>query len=176
MGEAFAVPTNDEHILLLKRYADLVSRPQLIVSSYDEAIALTPAAKLLILSDNSEGVYAEARKRFSEAEFNCFIGSPHPYFVEFLRPDVSKGSGLKQLCAHLQVDICHVAAFGDGDNDQEMLKFAGLGVAMRNATATAKASADLVLEVNISICSLYSKVYYTTKLSHFICFVPNSLL
>ena len=35
-------------------------------------------------------------------------------------------------------------AFGDGENDIEMLKFAGIGVAMGNACEELKAEADYV--------------------------------
>jgi len=147
LGEAFAVPTTDEHHVLLKRYAELVSRPQILVKHYEEAIVLSPAAKVLILSDEAHLVVEKAKQKFTADEFNIFIGSPDPYFIEFLRPDVSKGSGLVKLCAYLNVDIQQVVAFGDGNNDQEMLTFAGIGVAMKNATPTAKAAANVVLEV-----------------------------
>ena len=36
------------------------------------------------------------------------------------------------------------AAFGDADNDLEMLEYAGLGIAMGNATENLKARADYV--------------------------------
>ena len=108
---------------------------------------MSPAAKVLILSDEAHAVVEIAKKKFTPEEFNIFIGSPDPYFIEFLRPDVSKGSGLVKLCAHLNVDIQQVVAFGDGNNDQEMLTYAGIGVAMKNATPTAKAAANVVLEV-----------------------------
>lgn len=38
-----------------------------------------------------------------------------------------------------------VMAFGDNDNDAEMLRLAGLGVAMGNASARAKVYADSVI-------------------------------
>jgi len=37
-----------------------------------------------------------------------------------------------------------VAAFGDGENDLEMIQYAGLGVAMGNAVPLLKQAADLV--------------------------------
>ena len=37
-------------------------------------------------------------------------------------------------------------AFGDGENDADMLKFAGIGVAMGNAAEKAKAAADYVTD------------------------------
>ena len=37
-------------------------------------------------------------------------------------------------------------AFGDGENDMDMLKFAGIGIAMGNADTQVKAIADEVTE------------------------------
>ena len=38
----------------------------------------------------------------------------------------------------------HVAAFGDADNDVDMLSFAGCGIAMENASEKCRAAADYV--------------------------------
>ena len=38
----------------------------------------------------------------------------------------------------------NLAAFGDGDNDAEMLDLAGCGIAVENATEACKAAADHV--------------------------------
>ena len=40
------------------------------------------------------------------------------------------------------------AAFGDGDNDVEMLSFAGTGIAMENATPACLGAADFVTKSN----------------------------
>ena len=37
-------------------------------------------------------------------------------------------------------------AFGDGENDMEMLRFAGIGVAMGNSSDPVKAAADYVTD------------------------------
>lgn len=148
IGEVFAVPLNDEHHTLLGRYAALVERPQLLISSYEEAIALSPATKILLMTNDPTTLVREAKNRFVDGDFNVVVGSPHPFFVEFLPPDASKGAGLKAVCEHLQLDIASVVAFGDGDNDKEMLEMAGIGVAMANAKPAAKSAANIVLEVS----------------------------
>ncbi len=56
------------------------------------------------------------------------------------------------MCAHLGVDLAQVVAFGDGENDTEMLQYAGIGVAMQNAKQQAKEAADIVLEVSVCLC------------------------
>ncbi|MVB10638.1 5-amino-6-(5-phospho-D-ribitylamino)uracil phosphatase YcsE [Caprobacter fermentans] len=60
----------------------------------------------------------------------------------------SKGDGLRHLCETLGIDRKRVAAFGDGDNDRSMLKFAGLGVAMGNAEPDLFRDADYVTGTN----------------------------
>ncbi len=143
----YAVPQSAAHRALLGRYAALVSREQVLVDSFDGAIALSAAAKILLLDDNAERVMELAREQLPADTFNMFRGSPDPYFVEFLRPNASKGHGLKQVCAHLGVDLSAVVAFGDGENDREMMELAGMGVAVANAKQLAKDAANIVLEV-----------------------------
>jgi hydroxymethylpyrimidine pyrophosphatase-like HAD family hydrolase len=62
------------------------------------------------------------------------------------------GEGLRRLCAEIGVPIAQAVAFGDGENDMEMLKMAGIGVAMANARPAAKDAADVVLEVGALLC------------------------
>ena len=60
-------------------------------------------------------------------------------------PGCSKGTALQWLCQHLGVDPSQVVAFGDGENDKEMLEFAGLGLAVANAGEVCQAVADGVI-------------------------------
>lgn len=59
-----------------------------------------------------------------------------------------KGASLRRLCELLSVPAQCVAAFGNGDNDADMLSFAGLGVAMENATEACIAASDAVCASN----------------------------
>ncbi len=60
----------------------------------------------------------------------------------------SKGAAAGWLCQRLGIDPAETAAFGDGDNDLELLAFAGLAVAMANATPRALDAAGLVAPPN----------------------------
>ncbi|TDM04157.1 Cof-type HAD-IIB family hydrolase [Macrococcus carouselicus] len=71
-----------------------------------------------------------------------------PYFLEFMTKGVSKGVTLKELVETLGLDRNEVMAFGDSDNDKDMIEYAGLGVAMGNANDTIKAAADIVTSDN----------------------------
>jgi hydroxymethylpyrimidine pyrophosphatase-like HAD family hydrolase len=53
----------------------------------------------------------------------------------------SKGTTLKYLSSYYGIPLNRCLAFGDGDNDSEMLRTAYYGFAMFNGTTTAKLSA-----------------------------------
>lgn len=65
--------------------------------------------------------------------------------LEVLPKGITKVAGIQRLTTSLGIDMSEVMAFGDYDNDIEMLTAAGLGVAVENGSAAAKASADLVI-------------------------------
>lgn len=64
--------------------------------------------------------------------------------LEILPLGASKGDGVRRFLAHEGIDSDHVLAFGDGENDIEMLQLVKVGVAMGNAKTVVKESADLV--------------------------------
>ena len=55
-----------------------------------------------------------------------------------------KVNGIEQYLALQGIGREEIIAFGDGENDVDMLRFAGIGVAMGNGVAEAKAAADYV--------------------------------
>lgn len=64
--------------------------------------------------------------------------------AEFNSAGVDKGVGLAMLRSRLGIDRAHVIAFGDNENDLEMLEAAGIGVAMGNAKQYVKDVANEV--------------------------------
>lgn len=78
----------------------------------------------------------------------AYVTSSSPRLVEFASADAGKGKALCRLCERLGIEQRNVAAFGNGDNDADMLIFAGLGVAVKNGTAYCRESADYVCETN----------------------------
>ena len=73
-----------------------------------------------------------------------YISKSLPYFLEFASPEVTKGSGLAFLAEHLGFGPAETVAFGDGENDVELLEWAGYAVAVANAHDRVLAVADLV--------------------------------
>jgi Cof subfamily protein (haloacid dehalogenase superfamily) len=85
---------------------------------------------------------AELKPRFGG---RLFISKSLPYFLEFAHPDVSKGSGLAFVAERLGFRPEETVACGDGENDRELLDWAGLAVAVANAHEDVLARADLVV-------------------------------
>ncbi|MDD4291177.1 MAG: HAD family hydrolase [Clostridia bacterium] len=73
-------------------------------------------------------------------------GNSHPFFLEIVHKNSSKGEGLAWLCNYLGIDNADSVAFGDSSIDVSMLKRAGIGIAVKNATAECKAAADVILD------------------------------
>ena len=65
-------------------------------------------------------------------------------YLEVLAEQSGKGRALAQVAGRLQIPRERVMAVGDGENDADMLAFAGLGVAMGQGHPAAKAAADLI--------------------------------
>jgi Cof subfamily protein (haloacid dehalogenase superfamily) len=74
-----------------------------------------------------------------------FVSKSLPYFLEFAHPNVSKGSGLAFVADRLGFTLAETVGCGDGENDRELLDWAGFGVAVANAHEDILARADLVV-------------------------------
>ena len=74
-----------------------------------------------------------------------FVSKSLPHFLEFAHPDVNKGSGLAFVAERLGFTAAETVAAGDGENDRELLDWAGFGVAVANAHDDILSRADLVV-------------------------------
>ncbi|SIS81048.1 HAD family hydrolase [Alicyclobacillus vulcanalis] len=69
---------------------------------------------------------------------------PHRFYLDVFPADVSKATGVEAMLRHLDIRPEEAIAFGDSENDVEMLTYVGLGVAMGNATLAAKRAAQRI--------------------------------
>ena len=83
-------------------------------------------------------VSAQAKKDLKDS---YWLGLTTPKWLELMPLGITKGSGLQALTELLHIPMANVMAFGDGENDIEMLQAVGCGVAMGNASDDVKAVA-----------------------------------
>ncbi|KSU63123.1 HAD family hydrolase [[Bacillus] enclensis] len=79
-------------------------------------------------------------KRFPHLTFRRW----HPYVLNVLQEDVSKSRAILKTLEYFGFHQSEAIAFGDGENDIDMLELAGLGIAMGNGSEKLKAAADFV--------------------------------
>jgi Cof subfamily protein (haloacid dehalogenase superfamily) len=88
--------------------------------------------KLLIVSE--PGLLTAVRAEFDAAFGDVMsISTSRSNYLEFTNTEANKGSALRRLAPMLGVRREEIIAFGDGQNDLDMLAWAGLGFAPANA-------------------------------------------
>lgn len=70
------------------------------------------------------------------------------HIFEMLPFGTNKAAALKELAEKLGIEREEIMTIGDGNNDVEMLEFAGIGIAMGNGTESAKKAANYVTDTN----------------------------
>lgn len=75
---------------------------------------------------------------------DVYITSSVKQLVEISYKDAGKKSGVKFLADRLGVSKEEIAAFGDADNDKDMIEYAGYGIAVANASTSLKEKADYI--------------------------------
>ena len=99
--------------------------------------------KLVIVDfpDDIGGWLEEAQKTFSG---RLFVTRSLPHYVEVGGLEGTKSKALGFLCGRWGIERERVLAFGDADNDIDMLRFAGHGVAVGGMTDEVRRVADAV--------------------------------
>lgn len=76
----------------------------------------------------------------------CYITRWNRRAIDILPGGGGKILGMKEYLRATGVEVSETMAFGDGENDADMLRFAGIGVAMGNAVEVTRESADYVTD------------------------------
>ena len=87
-----------------------------------------------------EPLFASLRR---ETE-GVYFTSSAPHMLEISQADTGKGNGLRWLMDYLGFTPDQCIAFGDGENDVDLLRAVGYGVAVENAAAACKEAAVYV--------------------------------
>ncbi len=88
---------------------------------------------------------AQMEEPFKE-RLNCSFTAP--FYFEFMPKNVNKKEAIEFVLEDFHISKEDIIAFGDAQNDQEMIEMAGLGIAMGNAAPSLKEKADFVTKSN----------------------------
>ena len=115
---------------------------QFVIDDVEQLIA-EPVTRVVIRStEHTPAEFTAIVHDLGLTGTNYFIG--FSAWLDLAPEGVSKASGLDVVCERLGIAAADVLAVGDGNNDVEMLQWAGRGVAMGHAPDTLKAAADAV--------------------------------
>ncbi|PWU24713.1 MAG: Cof-type HAD-IIB family hydrolase [Candidatus Rokuibacteriota bacterium] len=118
---------------------------QLTVHPVGDLLAWLPKAptKLVVVGDPAalDVLEADTKSHFGD---RLYISKSLPYFLELASPNVTKAAGLDFLAERLGLSAERTVAFGDGENDVELLGWAGYAVAVANAHERVLALADFI--------------------------------
>ncbi|HLY94127.1 MAG TPA: Cof-type HAD-IIB family hydrolase [Gaiellaceae bacterium] len=124
-------------------YADLNKVEMHVVGDLRAWLRDEPT-KLVAVGDPDalDALEAVLKPRFAG---ELFVSKSLPHFLEFAHPDVNKGAGLTFVADRLGFTAARTVACGDGENDRELLDWAGFAVAVANAHEDILRRADLVI-------------------------------
>ena len=77
---------------------------------------------------------------------DCKMSRWNQYAVDIIPKDGGKVAGIRYILERLGIGFNEIAAFGDGENDIDILHCAGVGIAMGNANECVKQQADYVTD------------------------------
>lgn len=118
------------------------------VKSVHDSVNLTmPVVKEYDGGDIYQALAYGKVKDYIEKELPDFIATSwHFDGVDIVPKDSGKDKGIIEYCKLKNIDIKDTMAFGDGENDIEMLKTVGIGVAMGNSIDMVKENADYITD------------------------------
>lgn len=121
-------------------------RDGIVVGQSNDPVAelQRPPHKLVVYSQSPDSTPTVVMRLQDYVGDRAHVVASNTQIVEIIVPGISKATGMAWLAAYLGVPREETMAIGDGDNDVEMLEWAGLGVAMGNASPAAKAIADWI--------------------------------
>jgi Cof subfamily protein (haloacid dehalogenase superfamily) len=98
----------------------------------------------LVLVDHPDDVEGWLREAQDAFRGRLFVTRSLPHYVEVGGLEGTKSKALRFLCERWGIDPERAIAFGDADNDIDMLRFAGHGVAVGGMTDEVREAADAV--------------------------------
>lgn len=100
---------------------------------------------IVVKSENmKERLWKSLRKNIADV----YITSSVRQLLEISHRDAGKESGAAFLLEYLGLKREELAAFGDGDNDAGLLRYAGIGFAVANASFACRTAADRIVASN----------------------------
>ena len=138
----------NDHLYVSRRtrwaefYLSQTGSPMEVVGDLTQFAGSEPTKMILIdTSEVTDNLLLRFREQFGES---LYITKTNPEYLEFMNANTNKGLALKLVAERMGIPQHATIAFGDGNNDLAMIKWAGMGVAMGTAKEHIKQAADRI--------------------------------
>lgn len=112
---------------------------KIIEGNFKDTLRTDPNGFILVAYPDKHQYIENYIKEKFKGRLNCRNwGGEFNKIIEVYSPETCKGFAIDYLAEYYQIPNSRVMAFGDGDNDTEMIRKAGIGVAMANAVDSVK--------------------------------------
>lgn len=145
-------PKENRHSINLSKY-DHMTAKYFDIDNY----LVEPKSKVMIVCDKEYMPIVVDRSKSFKSEYE--VGKPlitGPILFEYMHPNVSKTNGLKIALKDFNLTLDNVLAFGDADNDYDMILNAKIGVAMINGSDKTKSVAQYITEQDNNNDGIYN--------------------
>ncbi|MER2105319.1 MAG: Cof-type HAD-IIB family hydrolase [Solibacillus sp.] len=124
-----------------------MGNPRVLLGDITKNLTQDPTSLLIYAQENNIPIIRQhLQDVHAEVIEHRTWGAPFP-IVEVVRKGLSKAVGIHHIAQEMGIPRERIIAFGDEDNDLEMIDYAGIGVAMHNGIAELK---NIANEVTLS--------------------------
>ncbi len=137
--------TNSPHNVYVMRNAVINGMPVEGTDALEQRLQHLPQPPVKFLMVGEAGPLAEAERLLQSAFAERLeVCRSTPNFMEIVSAGIDKSAALKRILQVENAAPSQLMAFGDGDNDLGMIRYAGMGIAMSNATPRLREAARFV--------------------------------
>lgn len=122
--------------------------PKVIEINKDFSLPINPQSLIFKLAPTREfnkyDLLVELKRKYAETFLFRYwdtLDGKNFLYLEVNTKSITKGSALQFIASYYNIPMSNTIAFGDGENDLEMLEAASVGVAMKNASDLVKSHA-----------------------------------
>ncbi len=126
-------------------YNDRINRKE--IENIDYFVSNNNIYKVVCISSESQ-INKLKNEIAIQLNHNFEMTSSESTRIEFVPKGKTKVDSIKKLLSVLNINSEEVIAIGDGENDVEMIEYAGCGIAMGNSKDNVKKVANLITDTN----------------------------
>lgn len=124
-----------------------MGNPNILTGNLTQTLQQNPTSLLIHADDyNSQIIRQHLQDVHAELIEHRRWGAPFP-IIEIVRKGLNKAVGIDHIAKEMGIPRERIIAFGDEDNDLEMIDYAGVGVAMNNGISELK---NIANEITLS--------------------------